>query len=75
MKLAVFLCQRMTCKKLCGVPCNDGQPRHPEQIRQRVKIPDIELVMQRSTETHPDKIRRKQNENHVCNIEINSTVK
>jgi len=42
-----------TSKNVCfitslKVPSDDGERRWPQQIGQRVKIPDIELIMKRS---------------------------
>jgi len=56
-----------------GVPCNDWERSGPEKIRQRMKIPDVELIMQRSAEAHSDEVRRKQYKHNVC--KTNSLVK
>lgn len=37
----------------------------PEQERQRVKVPDIELVVQRTTEAHADEVRSKKYEHNL----------
>ena len=50
-----------------GVPCNDWNRCCPEQVGQRVKIPHVELIMQRSAEAHPDEVRRKQYKHNVYN--------
>ena len=49
------------------VPCGDGKRCAPEQIGQRVEVPDVELVVQRSAEAHADQVGRKQNKHHVYN--------
>lgn len=45
-----------------------GQLPHsstPEQVRKRVEIPDVELVVQRTAEAHANEIRREENQHDL----------
>ena len=57
----ITLWHRVAYNKFHTLPCDDRQLCHPEQIRQRVKVPDVKLVVKRPTETHADEDRRKHN--------------
>lgn len=37
----------------------------PEQVRKRVEVPDIELVVQRTTEAHPNEVWGEQDQNYL----------
>lgn len=37
----------------------------PEQVWQRVKVPDIELVVQRTAEAHANEIRGEENQHNL----------
>lgn len=37
----------------------------PEQERQRVEVPDVELVVQRTTEAYADEVRSKQYQHNL----------
>lgn len=37
----------------------------PEQVRQGVKVPDVELVVQRTTEAHANEVRGEQNQHYL----------
>ena len=37
----------------------------PEQVRQRMEVPDVELVVQRAAEAHADEIRGEENQNNL----------
>lgn len=66
----------MTVRRTCGVvaqsdalsPEQVGQlldSSAPEQVRQRVEIPDVELVVQRTAEAHANEIRREENQHDL----------
>lgn len=38
----------------------------PEEVGQSVEVPDIELVVQRPTETHANEVRREESKDHLC---------
>lgn len=39
----------------------------PEQEGQRVEVPDVKLVVQRTAEAHANEVRCEQNQNHLIN--------
>lgn len=38
----------------------------PEQVGQRVEVPDVELVVQRTTEAHANEVRGEENQHNLC---------
>ena len=52
---------------LCSVHSLDDarQERVPQQIVERVEVPDVELVVERTTEAHSDKVACEHREDDV----------
>lgn len=38
----------------------------PEQVRQCVKVPDIKLIVQGTTEAHADKVGSEEDQDNLC---------
>ena len=61
----------MLCSSACTVILEDRVENaaiHPEQMVQRVEIPDVELVVKRAAATHTDQIHQEKQRDRVTHI-------
>ena len=56
------------------IPQYYWQLRPPQQIRQRVKVPHVKLVVQGPRKTHPDEISREQRKYDTLNSNMGGIV-